>query len=101
MVPDHFHLECGAALRRLELHGELTSEEAQAAFDQLLALRVRRVDTAPLLRPAWSMRHNVTLADALYVTIAQRLSVALVTGDLRLARAPGLGISVLTSSPPR
>jgi len=100
VVPDHFHLECRAALRRLELRGELTREEAQAAFDQLLALRVRRVDTAPLLRQAWSMRHNVTPADALYVTIARRLSVALVTGDLRLARAPGLGIHVLTSSPP-
>jgi predicted nucleic acid-binding protein len=58
------------------------------AFDQLLALRVRRVDTAPLLREAWNMRANVTVADA--------LDVALVTGDVRLAQAPGLGVHVLT-----
>ncbi len=99
-VPDHFHVECAAALRRLE-RGELTPDEAQSALDQLLALRVRRVDTAPLLREAWSMRHNVTVADALYVVVARRLEVALVTGDLRLAQAPGLGVDVLTpSSPP-
>jgi len=38
------------------------------------------------------------VADALYVVIARRLQVALVTGDSRLARAPGLGVSVLTST---
>jgi predicted nucleic acid-binding protein len=51
-VPDHFHLECAAALRRMELRGELTTTDAHTAFDQMLALRVRRVDTAPLLREA-------------------------------------------------
>lgn len=71
-VPDHFHVECAAALRRLELRGELTPHDAHAALDQLLALRVRRVDTAPLLREAWSLRHNVTITDALYVVVARR-----------------------------
>ncbi len=100
-VPYHFHVECAAALRRLELRGELTPDDAQAALDQLLALRVRRVDTAPLLREAWSMRHNITVADALYVVVARRLEVALVTGDLRLAQAPGLDVDIVTpSSPP-
>jgi predicted nucleic acid-binding protein len=96
-VPDHLHLECAAALRRMELRGELTATDTQTAFDQMLALRVRRVDTAPLLREAWSMRPNVTVADALYVVIARRLDVALVTGDVRLAQAPRLGVRVLTS----
>jgi len=36
------------------------------------------------------MRQNVTVADALYVVVARRLEVALVTGDLRLAQAPGV-----------
>ena len=96
-VPDHFHLECAAPLRRMELRRELTAADAQTAFEQMLALRVRRVDTAPLLREAWSMRANVTVADALYVVIARRLDVALVTGDVRLAQAPGLRVHVLTS----
>ncbi|MDP9398275.1 MAG: type II toxin-antitoxin system VapC family toxin [Actinomycetota bacterium] len=99
-VPDHFHLECAAALRRMERRGELTPYGVQAALDQLLALRVRRADTAPLLREAWRMRHNVTVADALYVVLARRLDAALITGDLRLAQAPGLAVIVLTSPPP-
>jgi predicted nucleic acid-binding protein len=97
-VPDHFHLACAAALRRMELRGELSAADAETALRQILALRVRRVDTAPLLPEAWSLRRNVTVADALYVGIARRLPVALVTGDTRLARAPGLGVSLLTST---
>jgi predicted nucleic acid-binding protein len=81
----------------MELRGQLTTTEAHTALDQMLALRVRRVDTAPLLREAWNMRANVTVTDALYVVIARRLDVALVTGDVRLAQAPGLGVHVLTS----
>jgi len=48
------------------------------------------------------MRHNVTIGDGLYVAIAQRLDIALVTGDARLARAPNLGIEILDdTTPPR
>ncbi len=84
----------------MELRGELTATDALAAVRQLLALKVRRVSTVPLLPDAWAMRHNVTVADAPYVIIARRLGVALVTGDNRLARAPGLDVDVITSSSP-
>lgn len=97
VVPDHFHLECASALRRMELRGELSATEARETLEQLLALRVRRIDTAPLFSQAWTLRRNVTVADALYVVIARRLDVALVTGDARLTRAPGLGIPILSS----
>lgn len=78
----------------------MSSDEAREAFEQVLALGVRPVDTAPLLREAWTMRHNVTIADALYIVLCRRLQVALVTGDVRLAKAPGLGVEVLTASSP-
>lgn len=98
VVPDHFFLECAAALRRLQLHRELSPSEAEAALEQVLAMRARRVDTWPLLREAWSLRHNVTVADALYVVLARRLSIPMVTGDMRLVRAPGLGVEVLAAT---
>ena len=82
----------------MELRREVSAAEARTALEQILALRARRVDTAPLLSEAWLLRHNVTVADALSVVIARRLDVALVTGDARLARAPGLGIAVLSSA---
>jgi predicted nucleic acid-binding protein len=84
----------------MELRGELTAADAQEALRQLLALQVRRVSTLPLLPEAWTMRHNVTVADAPYVIIARRLGVAFVTGDHRLARVPGLDVEVITSSSP-
>lgn len=99
VVPDHFHLEGTAAIRRLQMRDEVSSDGAQQAFEQLLSLRVRRVDALPLLREAWSMRHNVTMGDALYVVLARRLHVALVTGDVRLAKAPHLGVDILTTAP--
>lgn len=89
-----------AALRHMELRGALTATEALEALRQVLALQVRRVSTLPLLADAWTMRHNITVADALYVIIARGLGVALVTGDSRLARAPGLDIDVITFSSP-
>lgn len=74
-VPDHFYLECAAALRRLERKREVTAEAALAALEQVLALQVRRVDTTPLLHEAWDLRENITMADALYVVLARRLGV--------------------------
>lgn len=97
VVPDHFHLEATAAIRRLEFRDEVSNDAVREEFEQLLTLRVRRVDTVPLLREAWIMRQNVTMADALYVVLARRLHVALVTGDARLARAPRLGVEILTA----
>ncbi|MGH9068783.1 MAG: PIN domain-containing protein [Acidimicrobiales bacterium] len=45
---------------------------------------------------AWDLRRNLTIGDALYVALARRLPVALVTADDRLSRAPGLRVRVIT-----
>jgi len=37
-VPDHFHLECATALRRMGLRGELTLTDAQAATPRSTAV---------------------------------------------------------------
>lgn len=43
-----------------------------------------------LIEYTWQLRHNVTFYDALYVALATALDVPLLTGDSRLAAAPGL-----------
>lgn len=54
--------------------------------------------TASIIVPdAWSRRANLTVADALYVTLAQHLKAPL-TDDHKLAGAPGLSIAVLRLS---
>jgi len=42
------------------------------------------------------LRHNLTIADALYVVVAQHLSAPLVTADLKLAGAPTLPVVTIT-----
>lgn len=42
----------------------------------------------------WELRDNLTCYDASYVALAEALDRALLTGDARLAAAPGLSCEV-------
>ncbi len=52
-----------------------------------------------LLIRCWELRDNLTVYDASYVALAEVLDVTLLTGDGRLARAPGLRCHVETLRP--
>ena len=94
-APDHLYVEAAAAVRRMRLRGLITPERADAAIVRLLALPVSAVRSKLLLREAWVMRDNLTVADAIYVVLARHVDSPLLTGDRRLARAPNRGIIVL------
>lgn len=53
------------------------------------AMPVRRASHYPLLSRCWELRENLTIHDAAYVALAEALQVDLLTGDNRMARAPG------------
>lgn len=95
-VPEVYFSEVAGALRRGELHGRLSAARAAVALERLLATPMRRVQIRSLLAEAWALRHNVVVNDALYVVLARHLDAPLVTADLALAGAPGLGVSVIT-----
>jgi predicted nucleic acid-binding protein len=94
-VPEVYFAEVAGVVRRSELAGVITSERAAAALDRLVSTPVERVQVLPLLSEAWTLRRNLTVNDALYVVLARHLQAPLVTGDLRLAAAPGLGVEVI------
>ena len=96
VAPDVINPEVLSSLRRLERIGQLSSGRANLAVEHLLAAPVRRLATLPLLPAAWTLRANVTASGACYVTLARDLGCALVTGDLRLSRAPKLGVPLVT-----
>jgi predicted nucleic acid-binding protein len=95
IVPEHFFIEASGVLRRMELNSVISRTDAQSAFDRLGRLLVRRVAVRPYLADAWQMRHNFTIADAVYVVVARVNGAALVTADIRLANAPNLGVPII------
>jgi predicted nucleic acid-binding protein len=95
VAPDVVNPEVLSILRRVERRGTLTAQRAVQAVDDLMDAPVRRFSTLPLLADAWTLRANVTAADALYVVLARILRCPLVTADRKLSRAPGLGVPLV------
>ncbi|MGE5828967.1 MAG: type II toxin-antitoxin system VapC family toxin [Micromonosporaceae bacterium] len=64
-------------------------------MDGIGAAVVLHVDQS-LLSAAWALRANLSTYDAVYVALAEQLRLPLLTADLRLARACGHRIPVVT-----
>lgn len=94
-VPEHFFVEVAGALRRAELHNVAPSARVATAFSSLSTAPLRRVQVRPLLLEAWAKRPNITVADAIYVVLAEHLQAALVTSDRNLVNAPTLSVPTI------
>jgi predicted nucleic acid-binding protein len=86
-VPEHFHIEVMSALRRRLLHGDLSEVGAARALGSLAALRALSYPVRELIAPIWRMRANLSVYDAAYLALAQRLDAGLLTLDGALAEA--------------
>jgi predicted nucleic acid-binding protein len=89
-APELVDLEVTSVLRRQVHSGAADLRRAALALADLAALPLRRAPHRPLLARCWELRDNLTVYDASYVALAEALDVTLLTGDGRLARAPGL-----------
>lgn len=92
--PELVDLETLSVFRGLVLAGKLPARRAQLALVDLAALPLERVAHAQLLTRCWELYPNLTVYDAAYVALAEMLDVSLVTGDSRIARAPGIQCAV-------
>jgi predicted nucleic acid-binding protein len=88
-VPELADLEVVSVLRRQMKAGLLDTRRARLALEDLAALPAQRAPHRPLLPRCWELRDNLTLYDAAYVALAEAMDTALLTGDHKLARAPG------------
>ncbi|MFE1785421.1 type II toxin-antitoxin system VapC family toxin [Streptomyces sp. NPDC059506] len=88
-APEHLKIEVMQSLRGLYLAGSLTAAEVAETAARLEKVRVHKVATEELLTRVWELKDNLTPDDAAYVATAERFGAALVTADLRLARATG------------
>ncbi len=86
-APAHFDAEVLSVLGRISRAGALHEREVSRSVRLCAQSPIERHPLPPLLEGAWLRRHNVRLADALYVELAYQLNVPLVTTDERLAKA--------------
>jgi predicted nucleic acid-binding protein len=88
-APELLDLEVASVLRRQLASAALDVRRANLALTDLTAMPIQRAPHLPLLARAWELRENITMYDAAYVSLAEALEAPLLTGDRRLARAPG------------
>lgn len=93
-APHLLDVEVAAALRLLVIRDLVPAREATEALADLPGLGVQYYPHQPLLARSWSLRENLTAYDACYVALAELLGADLLTGDGRLARAPGRSCAV-------
>lgn len=86
-APDVLVFEILAVLRRDVARREMSERRALTALDDLGDLGVELFPSLQLWRRAFALRHNMTMADALFVALAEALGEPLATKDRGLARA--------------
>jgi predicted nucleic acid-binding protein len=93
-APHLIDVEVVSAWRRLAAAGQLDDRRVMLAIADLGALRIERAPHQPLVQRCWELRANLTVYDASYVALAEAIDAVLLTGDRRLAEAPGVRCSV-------
>ncbi|MDQ3763453.1 MAG: type II toxin-antitoxin system VapC family toxin [Actinomycetota bacterium] len=94
-APHLVDAELGNVLRKRTRSGDITPMQARTALRVARGvIDYRYPHCGPLAERAWCMRDNLSFYDALYVALATRLDLPLVTGDRRLSNVPDLPCSV-------
>jgi predicted nucleic acid-binding protein len=88
-APELVDLEVASVLRRQAAASVIDDRRAAMALADLAALPMQRAPHRSLLARCWELRENLTIYDAAYVALAEAMGADLLTGDRRLARAPG------------
>lgn len=92
-APEHLKAEVFATLGRQFRAGLLGDAAVDHALRLVASLQVTTHPVDGLMFGAWNRRHDVSLADALYVELADQLGTVVVTTDLRLARASSIAVA--------
>jgi predicted nucleic acid-binding protein len=95
-APGLVAFETANIIRRHELAGAVSTDQAAQAHGDLLALAIEHWPYELLAPRAWELRRNLSSYDAGYVALAELIDATLVTLDRRIGRAPGLGCKVTT-----
>jgi predicted nucleic acid-binding protein len=89
-APSLLAFECSNIIRRHELAGLISADQAAQAHADLLALPIEHWPYELLGPRVWELRRNLSSHDASYVAVAELTEAPLITLDRRLGRAPNL-----------
>ena len=87
-APGHVDAEVLSALGRLNRAGDLDDDTVTRLLGRVADAPIERHPVQELVTGAWARRHQLRLADALYVELAAARGAPLVTTDRRLGDAP-------------
>jgi len=93
-APNLVRFETANVIRRHELAGIVSADQAAQAHTDLLDLTIEQWPHELLAARAWQLRHNLSIYDASYVALAELLDTSLVTLDGRIDGAAGLRCEV-------
>ena len=93
-APHLIDIEIISAVRQLQVGERIKARRATDALADLSDLALIRHPHWPFTERIWELRSNLTPYDAVYVALAEALGCPFVTGDRRIARAPGIGCAV-------
>lgn len=96
VAPHLVTFESSNIIRRHELAGLVSSDQAAQAHADLLDLAIECWPYELLGARVWELRANLSSNDASYVAVAELTEAPLVTLDRRISRAPNLRCAVLT-----
>ena len=88
-APEIARAEATNILRRLERANQISTAEANAAYDDLMQLSLETFGFDAFATRIWELRHTVTSYDAWYVALAEALQLPLATLDEKLSKATG------------
>lgn len=95
-APSLLAFETSNIIRRQELAGRVSADQAAQAHADMLDLAVEQWPYELLASRVWELRHNLSSYDAAYVALAELSGATLVTLDRRIGRTPGVRCVVAT-----